>query len=252
MIVAEAISRKIDDEKTRLQFKVGDTEDPSAEAWRSLIDVDDEIFPIKDLAAGIIEETLVVRKEEAGGGVGLEPAEEIVAEDDEDGDLPTYPVPESDAEDSDDDPTLISREKTPQPLFLPLKSDSYGRYIRDLLKYLQSDKYEKQHIALKTAPRLIRQKATFGTELTDQAGALARVLTGMQDAFEMDEFQEMRLAGLVALVACAPDVVGYVVETYFSGDLSIQQRLVLLSALGLGARELADLDKKVPQSLRGC
>jgi telomere length regulation protein len=74
----------------------------------------------------------------------------------------------------------------------------------------------------------------------------------MQDAFEMDEFQEMRLAGLVALVACAPEVVvGYVVETYFSGDLSIQQRLVLLSALGLGARELADLDKKVPRSLRG-
>jgi telomere length regulation protein len=123
---------------------------------------------------------------------------------------------------------------------------SYSRYIRDLLKYLQSDKYEKLHMGLKSAPHLIRQKATFGTELTDQADELARVLTGMQDVFEMGEFQEMRLAGLVALVVAAPErVVGYVVETYFSGDLSIQQRLVLLSALGLGARELADLDKKV-------
>ena len=37
--------------------------------------------------------------------------------DDIDSDLKTYPVPESDAEDSDDDPTLVSHEKTPTPLY---------------------------------------------------------------------------------------------------------------------------------------
>jgi telomere length regulation protein len=108
-------------------------------------------------------------------------------------------------------------------------------------------------MALKSAPHLIRQKATFGTELTDHADQLARLLMGMQDSFDMEGFQEMRLAGLVAVVAGAPDVVEYIVETFFSGDLSIQQRLILLSALGLGARDLADLDKKVRQMLfSGC
>src|SRR6266516_4761050 len=58
MIVGEAISRKIDPEGRRLTFKVPETEASSAEWWRSLIDVDDEIYPLKDLWAGIVEETV--------------------------------------------------------------------------------------------------------------------------------------------------------------------------------------------------
>jgi len=63
------------------------------------------------------------------------------------------------------------------------------------MKYLQANDYTKVNVGLKTAPNLIRQKASFGTELSDQAHELARILVGL--------------------------------------------RLVLLSALGIGARELA-------------
>jgi telomere length regulation protein len=113
------------------------------------------------------------------------------------------------------------------------------------MKYLRADDYEKIRIALKTGPNLIRHKATFGTELSSQAQDIARILVGMQDTFEMDDFQKMRHDVLIALIASAPDISPYLIEMYFSGDLSIQQRCILLSALGIGTRELAGLEKIV-------
>ena len=114
------------------------------------------------------------------------------------------------------------------------------------MKYLQANDYTKVNVGLKTAPNLIRQKAFFGTELSDQAHELARILVGLQDTFEMEQFQELRHAALIALVASSPEVVtSYLISVYFTGDISIQQRLVLLSALGIGARELAGHEKIV-------
>jgi telomere length regulation protein len=114
------------------------------------------------------------------------------------------------------------------------------------MKYLQGDVFTKVNVGLKTAPNLIRRKATFGTELSDQAHDLARILVGMQDTYEMEEFQEMRQASLIALVASASEhVVSYLIDVFFTGDLSIQQRCIILSAMGIGARELAGVEKTV-------
>jgi telomere length regulation protein len=74
----------------------------------------------------------------------------------------------------------------------------------------------------------------------------------MQDTYEMEQFQEMRQGTLIALVASAPEiVVGYLINLFFTGDISIQQRCILLSAIGIGARELAGLEKLVPTFFRG-
>jgi telomere length regulation protein len=118
MIVGESISRKVDPAERRLNFKVPETEDPSAESWRTLIDIDDKITEIKYLQDGIIEEPRDAPAEEKDQMVS---AEEFLVDDvdDLDEDLQTYVAPDSDAEDSDDDPTLVSREKTPSPLYLP-------------------------------------------------------------------------------------------------------------------------------------
>jgi len=114
LIVGESISRKLDPEERRLKFKVPDTESSEAETWRSLIDIDDEIFPLKDLQGGIIEETT---ETPAGETTDMVPAEEFLIDDEDlDSDLKTYPAPDSDVEDSDDDPTLVNREKTLNPL----------------------------------------------------------------------------------------------------------------------------------------
>ena len=127
---------------------------------------------------------------------------------------------------------------------------THRRYIRDLMKYLQSEDYTKVNIALKTAPKLIRQKATFGTELSTHAHDLGRIFVGMQDTFEMENFQEMRQSALIALVASAPSEAPYLIDIFFTGDLSIQQRCILLSALGIGSRELAGLEKPVSVLIR--
>ena len=117
MIVGESISRKVDPAERRLNFKVPETEDPSAESWRTLIDIDDKITEIKYLQDGIIQEPRDAPAKEKDQMVS---AEEFLVDDvdDLDEDLQTYVAPESDAEDSDDDPTLVSREKTPSPLYL--------------------------------------------------------------------------------------------------------------------------------------
>ena len=115
MIVGEAVSCKNDPEERRLRFKVPETEDPSAEYWRSLIDVDDDLRSLSELQGGIIEEATEPGPSQEPEGT---PAEEVQIDESEDldNDLKTYPFPESDSEDSDEDPTLVSRKKAPAPL----------------------------------------------------------------------------------------------------------------------------------------
>ena len=116
MVVGEAVSRKVDIEEAQLKFKVPETEDPTAESLRSLIDVDDQPTAIKGLYSGIVEEEKVDLPSE----MPVEPVEDFLVDEhedwDKDKDLRTYPVPESDSEDSDDDPMLVNREKTSNPL----------------------------------------------------------------------------------------------------------------------------------------
>lgn len=127
------------------------------------------------------------------------------------------------------------------------------RYVRDLIKYLRSDKYTAFEKGLKAAPNLIRSKASFGTELSSQAYDLASIIIGLQDNYDMDNFQEMRQAALVSLVASAPqETVSCCVNLYFTGDISLQQRCIILSALAIGARELAELEKVVRHPLPKC
>jgi telomere length regulation protein len=115
LIVGEAISRKVDPEGRRLSFKVPETQDATAEIWRSLIDIDDKLAPLKDLQGGIVEIAVESHPKEEPQAVS---AEEFLVDGDEDldKDLRKYAVPESDHEDSDEDPTLVSREKAPAPL----------------------------------------------------------------------------------------------------------------------------------------
>jgi telomere length regulation protein len=115
-----------------------------------------------------------------------------------------------------------------------------------LIKYLQAESYDKVLMGLKTAASLIRRKASFGTELSDHAINLAKILIGLHDTYAMENFQEMRQAALTALVASAPnEAVPYFIDVFFTGDVSMQQRCVLLSVMGIGARELAGLEQKV-------
>jgi telomere length regulation protein len=115
------------------------------------------------------------------------------------------------------------------------------RYIRDLIAGLRdTENYDRHYLALKTAPSLIRRKANFGKEVSDHSEELASILMGLNDQFEIDEFLDLRQEALIAILIAQPTKIAqYIARSCFEGDFSLQQRTTMLTALGLGARELA-------------
>ena len=144
--------------------------------------------------------------------------------------IPTYAKPDSDPEDEDEDPTVIQRDKPTAPV-----------YIRELLAGLKDEEnYDRHTLALSTAADLIRRKTNFGTEVSDHIEELAMRLVGLKDSFELPEFQEMRLRGMIAVVVARPVEMGqWFANTLFNGDYSMSQRASILTALSMAARELA-------------
>ncbi|KAL6014613.1 telomere binding protein [Candidozyma auris] len=141
---------------------------------------------------------------------------------------------EADAQmsDEEDDPTLSTTAKVQSPL-----------YIRDLLAYLSTDTkapqaYEKIQSALISAPNLLRQKKAFGNEVAFYAEELLSRLAGMTNYFEDKNFETLRLNAMLAVVVSHPPVTTHLCHLLLTGDYSLQQRMCLLSAMSLAAREL--------------
>lgn len=100
-------------------------------------------------------------------------------------------------------------------------------------------------MALSTASNLIRRKVAFGTEVSDNIDELASILVGLGDKWEMENFQQMRLQGMIAVLTAEPLNMGqWFSTTFYNGDYSVGQRASVLTVLGLGARELAGLGKE--------
>ena len=251
MAVGEALSGLVDGNKQKLDFHMEEMNTDEAKWYKGLANVNDSVGKpdiLKKQAPSIDETSTSTKTSKAAKSKQPKPAPKpalqpktsgfIIEElndddDDDDDDLKAYGKPDSDTEDSDDDPTLIRRDKPKAPV-----------YIRDLILFFRdTDNYDKQKLALTTAPPLIRRKATFGTEVQQHAQGLASILVGLQDAFDMEDFGSLRLQGMVALAVAQPKLIGpYYALTFFEGDYSLSQRASVLSALGLGARELAGFD----------
>ena len=100
-------------------------------------------------------------------------------------------------------------------------------------------------MSLSSASNLIRRKTAFGTEVSENVEELASILVGLGDKWEMENFQQMRLQGMIAVLIAEPLRMGqWFSSTFYSGDYSIGQRASVLTVLGLGARELAGLGKE--------
>ncbi|KIW65690.1 hypothetical protein PV04_07923 [Phialophora macrospora] len=256
MIVAVAVSRLVDKPDKVMNFGVEELESEEAQNWFDLVLVQDKVGIIEDLPATAPEpvkkrtlqqpskpvkrerlsatplsttskiiaiEELSDSDKEAGSGSGSE---------EEDADLRPYAPPDSDPEDSDDDPTLVNRNKPTAPV-----------YITSLVKQLNaSDDLPAMELALKTAPSLIRRKANFGDELSSNILPLASSLLNLQEIMSMEETQRLRLEALVACLVSKPALMGpWIASTYFESDLSLSTRSALLAAVALGGRELAGI-----------
>ncbi|KAG5356017.1 hypothetical protein CJU89_5737 [Yarrowia sp. B02] len=131
------------------------------------------------------------------------------------------------AEDSDDEDP--SNKKVAKPV-----------YIRQLLEYFKApegdDQYEKLDLALKSAAGLILEKSKFGNEVKVHAEALARALVQFKDNFDFPDYHKHRTQALVVLVGTQPEIAPFIVDLFYTADISINDRLLLLTSLSLGAR----------------
>ncbi|KAF9769000.1 hypothetical protein IL306_013634 [Fusarium sp. DS 682] len=255
LVVGESLSALIDDNKQRLDFKMEQTETAEAQQLKSLTKVSDHIGPIDPILSDHATETIPqkrkpstpnetpqkkAKQKKKSAITEVKPKaiiEEVDSSEEED-DLAPYSK-NSDPEDSDDDATLVQRNKPKPPV-----------YIRDLISYFRdSESYDKQLLALQTAPVLIRRKVNYGTEVSFHADELAGLLVGIQDKFEIENFDDLRLHGMVALVVSQPKTMApWFARTFFEGDYSLHQRTSILITLGLSARELAGFEVSQYQS----
>ncbi|QSZ29241.1 hypothetical protein DSL72_003753 [Monilinia vaccinii-corymbosi] len=242
MIIGEALSTLVDQGDKIMDFKLDDTKTPEAKWYKSLVNVSDTIGDLEPLKSKFVPQipktTKAAKTKPASKPNPLEGNSKIISieevedddelESDDDG-LTPYAKPDSDAEDSDEDPTLITRNKPTAPV-----------YIRDLITYLRdTENYDRQKLALSTAASLIRRKTNFGTEVSSHAEEIATLLVGLQDKYDIENFQEMRSQGMIAILIALPEKMGqWFSKTFFDGDYSLAQRAAVLTTLGLGAREL--------------
>lgn len=248
LVVGEALSALIDDNKKRLDFKMEETDTEEAQQLKGLTKVSDLAGPIDPILSNVTMEVIPEKRKPATStkAVQKKPKQkkpavtevkpkaiiEEIDSSEEDEDFAPYSK-DSDPEDSDDDATLVQRNKPKPPV-----------YIRDLILYLRdSESYDKQLLALQTAPVLIRRKANYGTEVSFHADELAGLLVGIQDKFEIENFQDLRVQGMVSLVVSQPKTMApWFARTFFEGDYSLYQRTSVLITLGLSARELAGFE----------
>ncbi|GAA5870224.1 hypothetical protein JCM8547_006920 [Rhodosporidiobolus lusitaniae] len=132
-------------------------------------------------------------------------------------------------------------------------------YVPELVAYLKGSdpeggkseeadgQAERVEMGLKEGEGLVRRKAGWGGELSENAVDLAFALMGLQDQFELENFDMLKQNIFVALlVACPNETVPVVIEQYFLPSYSLAQRHTLLASLALSARELAGLPIPAP------
>jgi telomere length regulation protein len=259
MIVGTALSSLVDKEGSRLSFGTDDMQGAEADRYFALIKINDQPSTLGDFLKLVAEKpeskrSIVQRatKPPAMPKINgkpmfgpVRPPAKVQTEiegnqiteisdsdsDDDDG-LTPYAKPDSDAEDSDEDATLVNRDKARAPV-----------YIRDLMSMLRNtENHDRFELGVKHAAPLIRRKSTFGREVTDHSEELARILCSLQDPFDTDNFEEMRLQALIAVILSdASAIAPWLSRQAFAGEFSISQRCVMLTALGLSGRELAGL-----------
>ncbi|KAI5466254.1 telomere length regulation protein-domain-containing protein [Mariannaea sp. PMI_226] len=261
LVVGESLSALIDAKETKLNFQMEETETEEAQQLKQLTRLADQPGPVDPILSNfstqtptsssqsivstpksIVKKVKKVKPKQQPPISAVKPRaiiEEIDSSSDEDEDDLVPYEKDSDPEDSDEDATLVQRNKPKAPV-----------YVRDLINFLRdSESYDKQKLALQTAPLLIRRKANYGTEVSSHANELAGLLVGIQDKFDISDFDDLKLQGMVALVVSQPKTMApWFARTFFEGDYSLSQRTSVLITLGLSARELAGFDVSQYQS----
>lgn len=117
-------------------------------------------------------------------------------------------------------------------------------FLKDLVREFELDNksHRSQVFLLKATVKLVRQKIDFQLEIQSYSSTLLSIIGSLSNTLEEPAFEEWKINALVSLLFVAPEKVVDLVRILFGNELSLQQRMSLLSALGLAARELRGID----------
>lgn len=136
MYVGTAVSELVDSPDKRINFSSDELKTAEAQRYLSLVKIRDSLGSVDDLkkgkdakkpAATGTERNVAVRQikplssnSHASKGSKVISIEEVESgSNSEDDDLPVYAKPDSDVSDSDEDPTVINRDKPTPPVLVP-------------------------------------------------------------------------------------------------------------------------------------
>ena len=120
-------------------------------------------------------------------------------------------------------------------------------FIKDLL--LEFENAEKNDWSplklLKDTVKLIRQKKDFPTEVGFYSVSLLTNISALSNTFDEKGFEEWKVNAIVSILVICPEKIIDLYHILFSNELSIQQRMIILTAASLSARELRGLQDDI-------
>ncbi|SCV04305.1 LAME_0H17392g1_1 [Lachancea meyersii CBS 8951] len=203
--------------------------------------------------AVVRERTMFLAKQVTNGGLEYESDFEIV--------IPDFTAPETDTiafdllqktPDSENDSLepLEGNANIARVLDLTLsknQSDEEGFtivFLKDLVReFEQEEKNKSDRIyLLKATVRLVRQKKDFILEIESYSSQLLTMICVLNNSFEEPQFQEWKINALVSIIVVVPEKITELIQILFGQELSLQQRITILSVMSLAARELRGID----------
>ncbi|QLQ80213.1 hypothetical protein HG537_0D02140 [Torulaspora globosa] len=128
--------------------------------------------------------------------------------------------------------------------------DENGReivFLKDLVldfASLRNNKRISPVSLLKLTVKLIRQKKDFPSEVSYYSTGLLSSIACLNNDLDEPHFEQTRINALVSILVVTPDKITELLRIFFTSELSLQQKMSILSSFGLSARELRGFDDK--------
>lgn len=115
-------------------------------------------------------------------------------------------------------------------------------FVKDLLKKFESQENKLLVPLLQSTVRLVRQKRDFPLEVGFYSSPLLLHISTLNNNTDEKNFEDWRVNALVSLLVVTPEKVQDLQRILFNSELSLQQRISVLTSIGFAARELRGFD----------
>ncbi|CCK68552.1 Tel2p KNAG_0B01050 [Huiozyma naganishii CBS 8797] len=125
-----------------------------------------------------------------------------------------------------------------------VKSKRHIVFLKDLLKEYESGGEKESLPLFQQTVRLVRQKQYFQAEVEYYSYDLMMNVATLNNSFDEKDFEQWRINALVSIAVVVPQKIADMFTILFNSELSLQQRMAILSSIGMAARELRGIDDK--------